>query len=223
MADTNFFGGEFFGGGFFGGEGGSVAPPIIGGGIPSQGYSGHEVRHRTKDEIRKDREKFGVIPKRVEEIIERVAERQALEKEHDKQKHYDELIGELRLENIQVESYYLDALSAERERLIGEQIQRIEDLRIQVEIQASKDLKALLLIAQQLEQTYREVVLNALASYSAQVDEAIQKTAGVIRIFQQTLDEQGEKAQVKSSKDQEVQDKFMAELEQIMQSLKAMK
>ena len=114
----NFFGGSFFGGGFFGGgetTGG-------GGAHPSQGYSGHEVRKRTKEDIRRDRERFGVIPKQVERIINEVASRQALRDEQDKQKQYDELAGELKLKNLSLETNYFEYLASQRTAQIEEQM-----------------------------------------------------------------------------------------------------
>ena len=117
---TNFFGGAFFGGGFFGG--GSTTGG--GGSSPSQGYSGHEVVRRTKEDIRRDREKFGVIPKTVERVINEVAQRQALREEQDRQKQYDELTGELKLKNLALESRYLDYLSSKREGLIADRLEK---------------------------------------------------------------------------------------------------
>ena len=115
---TNFFDGPFFDGPFFDAQ----SLVIGGGGSPSQGYSGHEVQKQTKEDIRKSREKFGVIPKQVERIIEEVSKRQALRDEQDKQKQYDELAGELKLKGIELESIYLESLSLEREIKISEKM-----------------------------------------------------------------------------------------------------
>ena len=114
---TNFFGGAFFGGGFFGG--GTVQG---GGGHPSQGYSGHEVRKRTREEVRKEREALGILPKRVERVIEEVAQRQAEKLELDSQKQFEELSRELKLKNIEWEGQYLESLNQTRERLIDLEI-----------------------------------------------------------------------------------------------------
>ncbi len=107
--------------------------PKGGGGYhPSQGYSGHEVQKRTKEDIRRDREKFGVIPKQVEKVINEVAERQALREEQDKQKQYDELAGELKLRNLEIESTYLEVLALQREILIAEKLEQMRLRQTQI-------------------------------------------------------------------------------------------
>ena len=125
---TNFFGGAFFGGGFFGGG----TEPGGGGSSPSQGYGGHEVRHRTKEDVRRDREKFGVIPKRVEKVIQEVAARQAQSDEQDKQKQYDELAGELKLRNLALEAGYFDSLALEREVLVAEKVEQMRLNKVRI-------------------------------------------------------------------------------------------
>ena len=120
---TNFFDGPFFDGPFFDAQSLSIGG---GGSSPSQGYSGHEVQKQSKEDIRRSREKFGVIPKQVERIIEEVSKRQALRDEQDKQKQYDELAGELKLKGIELESIYLESLSLEREIKISEKLSLLE-------------------------------------------------------------------------------------------------
>lgn len=132
---TNFFGGAFFGGGFFGG---GTEPG--GGGIPSQGYQGHEVRHRTKEDVRKDREKFGVIP---QQVILDVARRQVERLELDKQKQFEELSRELKLNKLEWEGKYLESLNETRERLITLEI----GMRLHKRIQEESDLIMLMLLA----------------------------------------------------------------------------
>ena len=101
---SNFFGGAFFGGGFFG-----------------KGVTGgYEIarlgpRRRTPEEIREARVKFGILPAR---IIEDVAARQAADYRLDDQQRMEELRGELRLQNIEMESVHLEALNARREEVI---------------------------------------------------------------------------------------------------------
>jgi len=77
---------------------------------------------RSDEDIRKARQRFGVIPPDAEAAIAEVAIRQAARIETDAQKRYDELIGELRLREIEFEARYLEALNTERERLINEEI-----------------------------------------------------------------------------------------------------
>lgn len=139
MSAISFFGGEFFGGEFF--NTGSAAPV---GPAPSGGYaySGHEVRRRTADDIRRSREEFGVIPKQAEEVIGQVALNQAERLEIDQQKRFDELLRELQLRGIEFEARYLEALNAQREALINAEIAR----RIR-EKMADEEMLTLLLVA----------------------------------------------------------------------------
>ena len=101
---------------------GAAQQQIIGGGYnPSQGYSGHETRTRTKDDVRLERERLGILPAR---IIEEVAARQVERLETDAQKQYDELLRELELQGVQFEARYLEALTAYRDFLLNEEIAR---------------------------------------------------------------------------------------------------
>ena len=120
---TNFFGGAFFGGGFFG-AGVEDAQPSQGGGghHPSQGYSGHEVRRRTPEDIRQARERVGIITQKAETVIKAVAARQVSTLEQDEQKYFEELARELELEGIAWDAQYLDALAQQREMLIQQEI-----------------------------------------------------------------------------------------------------
>lgn len=90
-------------------------------------YKGHEVRKRTKEEIRQAREKFGVLPRR---IIEKVATRQAERLETDQQKILDELHRELQISKIEWDARYLAALNELRTRLIEEEIGRRLKLKL---------------------------------------------------------------------------------------------
>ena len=131
--NKNFFDGVFFDGPFF--DAGIFTPdaPVGGGGShPSQGYSGHEVQKRTKEDIRRDRERFGVIPKQIEKIIEKVAQRQALSEEQDRQKQYDELAGELKLQNLELEASYFESLALQREVLIAEKLEEMRVRKVQI-------------------------------------------------------------------------------------------
>lgn len=90
------------------------------------------IRHRTKEDIRRDREKFGVIPKRVEKVIQKVAKRQALSDEQDRQKQYDELAGELKLRNLALEAGYFESLALEREVLIAEKVEQMRLKKVRI-------------------------------------------------------------------------------------------
>ena len=140
----NFFGGAFFGGGFFGG--GTVQG---GGGYhPSQGlgYTGYETRTRTRKEIQEERERLGILPRKVERIIQDVALRQAEKLELDKQKQFEELSRELRVQKIEWEGRFLEVLNAEREKLIDREIAS----RLRFRLQEENDLMTLIVLAASL-------------------------------------------------------------------------
>ena len=140
----NFFGGAFFGGGFFGG--GTVQG---GGGYhPSQGlgYTGYETRTRTRKEIQEERERLGILPRKVERIIQDVALRQAQKLELDKQKQFEELSRELRVQKIEWEGRFLEVLNAEREKLIDREIAS----RLRFRLQEENDLMTLIVLAASL-------------------------------------------------------------------------
>ena len=140
----NFFGGAFFGGGFFGG--GTVQGG--GGKHPSQGlgYTGYETRTRTKKEIKEERERLGILPRKVERIIQDVAVRQAERLELDKQKQFEELSRELRVQKIEWEGRFLEVLNAEREKLIDREIES----RLRFRVQEENDLMTLIVLAASL-------------------------------------------------------------------------
>lgn len=79
---------------------------------------------RSPEDVRRARQRFGVIPPDVQETITEVAVRQAERLEQDKQKQFDELRNELKLRSLEMRAGYLEALAAERERLIEEEIKR---------------------------------------------------------------------------------------------------
>lgn len=68
---------------------------------------------------KRDEEK---IPDEVIEIVEAVATRQTQDTRLDDVQRIEELTRELQLRNIELESVYFEALSAERERLIDEEL-----------------------------------------------------------------------------------------------------
>lgn len=115
-------------------EGGTPTPPPaavvqtpIGGGIP---YN----NRRTKRDIARDRERFGIpdVEKQIAEaLVEQIAARQAKTLEQDEHKRFEELQRELQLRGIEWQARYLEMMNAARERLIREEIavhlQRIQD------------------------------------------------------------------------------------------------
>jgi len=87
--------------------------------VNSGGYADYG-RRRTKEDVRRDRERFG-IPQEASRVIEAVAARQALQtkdKRLDEQQRLDELVGELELAGLEYEGRYLTLLNDSRERLI---------------------------------------------------------------------------------------------------------
>lgn len=77
----------------------------------------HADERRSRAEIRKARERFG-IPDEVAQAIAEIAARQAERAEQDQQKQFDELYRELELRRIEFDARYLAALSAMREAYI---------------------------------------------------------------------------------------------------------
>mgnify|MGYP001561717976 FL=1 len=98
-------------------------PAVISGVVPSGGFPARDVfpHPRTPHEIRKEREKWGILPK-TQDIIEGVAQRQAEDLHLDAQQRLEELERELELAGIEWDGKYLTMLNAERERLINAEI-----------------------------------------------------------------------------------------------------
>lgn len=95
--------------------------PFVGGGIPAR--SRLTLRDgRTKEDIRRDRERFGIIPPAVVEVISAVAARQAETLDLDEQKRFEELTREITLLGLEYDARYLEAVNIERQRLIDAEI-----------------------------------------------------------------------------------------------------
>jgi hypothetical protein len=111
-------------------------PPVVVSTVrPSGGYPNDSYHRRTREQVSRDRKRFGIIDALAAEAIAEVAARQAERLEADKQKQYDELKRELELRRIEWETGYLEALNAERERLISAEIA----LRIHKKIQQDEE------------------------------------------------------------------------------------
>lgn len=111
-------------------------PPVVtvkpSGGVPAREFRDNYYR-RPDDAVRKERERLGIVPK-AEEVIERIAQRQAEALSTDSQKQLEELERELEIQGIEWQSRYLELLGAKRQRLIDEEIgQRLRDLQLQEE------------------------------------------------------------------------------------------
>ena len=94
------------------------------GGIPAT----LRIPRRTRKDIRRARKLFG-IPDEAAEVIATVAARQVDHLEGDAQKRFEELRRELQLRRLEWRSGYLEALNAERERLIDAEIARLLRVR----------------------------------------------------------------------------------------------
>ena len=115
--------------------------PRPSGGIPRD-YQG--PRRRTEEEVRHEREAYGILPKTAR-IIEDVAARQAESLailNFDEQQRFEELLGELTLEKIEWEGRYLELLNLRREALIDEEIA----FRLRRKLQEEEDLMILFLL-----------------------------------------------------------------------------
>lgn len=116
--------GNFSGGSFSGAIGGFS---VDGAGVIAESFSGGffdyggERRRRTPEDLRRDRERFG-ISLEAQGVISAVAAGQANRLELDAQKRFEELERELQAQEIAWRAEYLTALNAERERLITAEI-----------------------------------------------------------------------------------------------------
>jgi hypothetical protein len=101
----------------------AVIPPeetvvVVGGG---RVYDFKYPRTPTREEISKARQRFGLEDETAKIILD-IASRQAESLERDSQKRFEELNRELKLKDIEWDRKYLEALNAERERLIDAEI-----------------------------------------------------------------------------------------------------
>ena len=82
----------------------------------------NEQQRRTRKDISRERERYGIQDELALEAIAEVAARQAERLEMDAQKRFEELARELELRRIDFDGRYLDAMNVMRERLITEEI-----------------------------------------------------------------------------------------------------
>lgn len=100
-------------------------------------------RERSREEISRDRERFGLIDDEAREAIAEVAARQAERDEQDEQKRFDELYRELELRKIGFDARYLEALTAMREEMVR---RREEQQKLQL-LRENDDMLLLMLLA----------------------------------------------------------------------------
>ena len=84
---------------------------------------------RTEEDIRRDRERFGVLPE-VATVIEEVARQQVKNLHLDEQQRLEQLERELQLQDIEWQAQHLELLNAIREQLIDAEIaERLHSLQ----------------------------------------------------------------------------------------------
>lgn len=114
---------------------------LVGGGYhPSQGLY---PRPPSRQEVSRDRERFGLLDELALKAIAEVAARQAERLEQDAQKRFEELSRELQLRGLEWEARYLEALNAKREELIDAEILS----RLKAKFRADDEMIILMLLA----------------------------------------------------------------------------
>ena len=98
---------------------------------------------RTKRDISRERERYGIQDELALAAIAEVAARQAERLELDEQKRFEELSRELELRRIEWDARYLEALNVMRERLIGEEIAALMHRKLRDE----EDILVLMMMA----------------------------------------------------------------------------
>lgn len=91
---------------------------------PSGGFPAYDGG-RTKREVTRDRERFGIPDEErleAERVIREIALRQAQKLERDEQKRFEELSRELKLRKIEWEGRYLESLNIQRQKLIDDEL-----------------------------------------------------------------------------------------------------
>lgn len=101
----------------------------------SGGFYHYGRRPPSREEIRRQREELGIIPK-ASIVIDAVAARQAQDLRLDEQQRFEELERELQLEGIQSNIRHLEALNQQRERLIDAEIEKLLNLKFQQDFNA---------------------------------------------------------------------------------------
>ena len=113
-----------------------VAPAIRG----TDGYHGHDELgrlHREREKVERSAEL-----RAAEQVIADVAARQAADYRLDDAQRQQELQGELRIRGIEMRSAHLEALSAQREKIIRDELQALFRKR-----QDDEDIAVLFLLA----------------------------------------------------------------------------
>lgn len=88
---------------------------------PAQGFAEPQTQEERDDE----RERLGIIPRRVKSIITRVAKQSIDKQQSDEQSLREELRAELLRERLAYEVIYLDALLRRREQMVRDEIRAL--------------------------------------------------------------------------------------------------
>lgn len=196
--------------------------PVGGGYNPSQGLY---PRPPSKKEISKARARLGlqdgIAHQEAAAVIAEVAARQAKAKEQDKQKQLEELSRELQLRNITWESGYLEALTAERERLL--EIVVAEKLLLR---SIEEAIGALLLIAAKQEIEAEDELLNVIIGQAAKLGVEVSKVVDQIRAeferrltADKTVSAEPEVKDDSLEKRKVIQEQFIGAVEKIVKEL----
>lgn len=84
-------------------------------------------RRQTKEEVERERERMGIIPKRAKKIIKRVAREAVADAEAIK---VQRLIAELEAAHLQYEAWYAELLQKRYDKLLHEEIKRLMQLEM---------------------------------------------------------------------------------------------
>lgn len=96
---------------------------------PAGGFFAVGDKRRSKRDVDEDRRRFGIsVPEEVAEVIERAAADQVADSVTDPKKQHRDLQMRLRVAELRFETRYLQALAAERERLIHEELARFAEM-----------------------------------------------------------------------------------------------
>ena len=94
----------------------------------SGGFLPHARAYPSKEEIRRQRERLGILPREAE-VIEAVAARQAEDLQLDEQQRFEELTREFTLRGMEFRAQHLELLNQRREMLIEAEIARLMQIR----------------------------------------------------------------------------------------------
>lgn len=114
----------------------------------SGGYPTYETRSDRQARVRRERERLGIIAPEpaAQEVIERVAERQAGDASLDELQRTEELVRELEAAGLEMQRGYLQLLEVERTQARTEELRRYL-LAIQRQRDDDDAIRALLMIA----------------------------------------------------------------------------